>query len=59
MPISQNDSTPPGAPPLPPKSALELVREVCQLHLLIATALGELTELTQELAQQLDEEGSS
>jgi len=47
------NSSPPAG--LPPKTPLELLSEVIQLHYLIASALNELTELTQELAQQLEE----
>ncbi len=56
MPISANSSAPPGATPRTP---LELVREVVQIHYLIAQALNELTELMQELAQRLEEGGAS
>ena len=55
MPTTRNDSAPPGAPP---KTPLELVREVVQIHYLIASALNELTELMQELSERL-EEGAS
>jgi len=53
--VGSNLTAPPGAPP---KTPLELWREIAQLHLCIAAAVRELDELMAEWlrAQNFDDE---